>query len=180
VSGPQATGRSKLVQRLIEESDGRFIEPKKVDRVKDGFTFERLQQRDELLTVDSTGRYGITKEGILSAARAGGADSVVVVDANVALAKKLSKVGSLRLVGAWVGLNSVEEFESRLGAEIDDGTIMIPEDETRDSVLRGKIREIVQEIEYGISSGIFEFTILNEDFNDSLKQLREAGSYCFK
>ena len=41
-------------------------------------------------------------------------------------------------------------------------------------------REIVQEIEFGISSGIFEFTILNEDEETSLKQLSEAASYSFK
>jgi pSer/pThr/pTyr-binding forkhead associated (FHA) protein len=76
----------------------------------------------------------------------------------------------------------VKEFEQRLESDIERGAIIIPEDEdeTKESVIRGKIREIVQEIEYGISSGIFEFTILNKNEDESLKQLREAAAYCFK
>jgi hypothetical protein len=27
---------------------------------------------------------------------------------------------------------------------------------------------------------VFEFTILNEDIEESMKQLKEAASYCFK
>jgi hypothetical protein len=156
------------------------LEPRRVDRTKDGVTFERLLQRDEFLSVDPTGRYGLTKDGILTAAEDGGPDSVVVVDANVDVAKQLTKVGGLRLVGVWVGLSSMSEFESRLDSLINEGAITIPQDESRESVLRGRIRDIVQEIEYGISCGVFEFTILNENEDDSIKELREAAMYCFK
>jgi guanylate kinase len=180
VSGPQATGRSELVRKLISAGDGKFLEPRRVDRTKDGVTFERLLQRDEFLSVDPTGRYGLTKDGILTAAEDGGPDSVVVVDANVDVAKQLTKVGGLRLVGVWVGLSSMSEFESRLDSLINEGAITIPQDESRESVLRGRIRDIVQEIEYGISCGVFEFTILNENEDDSIKELREAAMYCFK
>jgi hypothetical protein len=74
----------------------------------------------------------------------------------------------------------VKEFEQRLEADMERGIITVPEDETKESVMRGKIREIVQEIEYGISSGIFEFTILNKNPDESIKQLREAAAYCFR
>ena len=84
------------------------------------------------------------------------------------------------MIGVWVGLNSVSEFEQRLQDEIASGKIVVPEDETEESVLRARIREIVSEIEFGLSSGIFEFTILNEDPNQSLKELKEAAGYCFK
>jgi len=63
---------------------------------------------------------------------------------------------------------------------VDSGEIAVPEDETRESVVRARVREVVQEIEFGISSGIFEFTILNENEADSLKQLQEAANYSFK
>ncbi|CAB9503704.1 expressed unknown protein [Seminavis robusta] len=180
VSGPQATGRSELVDQLLRE-DGRFVRPNPIDRVADGVTFERLQSRGEILDLDSSGRYGITKEGILTAAAAAAQDeAVVVVDANVELTKKLTKMSGARLIGVWIGLNSVAEFESRIAAMIDKGEIAIPEEETKESVIRARIREIVQEIEFGISSGIFEFTILNENTVDSLKQLREAAGYSFK
>lgn len=180
VSGPQATGRFELVRRLIDEGEGKFVEVKMVDRVKDAIKFERLAKRDEFLSLDPTGRYGMTKDALISAAKECGPDLVVVVDADVSLAKKLTKIGGVRLVGVWVALNNVSEFESRLGNLIDTGAISIPEEEGRASVIRARIREIVQEIEYGISSGIFEFTIINQDDTESLEQLREAAAYCFK
>jgi guanylate kinase len=180
VSGPQAAGRPELVERLIAESDGQFVAPKQLDRIKEGVTFERLENRDEILCIDKTGRYGLTKEGILKATEGTETESVVVVDADVELAKKLVKMSGARLIGVWIGLNSVKEFESRLETMVDNGEIEIPEDETKESVIRGRIRQIVQEIEFGISSGIFEFTILNENNEDSLKQLREAAGYSFK
>jgi hypothetical protein len=180
VSGPQATGRSELVRRLVEEGNGQFVLPKMVDNVKDPVMFERLKNRDEFLSYDHSGRYGLTKEGIFETARGCGPDSVVVVDATTDLAKRLSSLAGLRLIGVWVGYNKVEDFELSIAKQIDSGLITIPEDETRESVIRARIRDIVQEIEFGISSGIFEFTIINEDGDASLKQLREAASYCFK
>lgn len=180
ISGPQATGRSELVNRLIEESNGRFVRPTQIDQVKDGISFERLQNRGEILEYDSSGRFGLTKEGIITATEGSESESVVVVDADVELAKKLTKMSGARLIGVWVGLNSVQEFEGRIGAMVDRGEIDIPEDGTKESVVRARIREIVQEIEFGISSGIFEFTILNEGDESSLKQLRDAANYSFK
>lgn len=180
VSGPQATGRPDLVDKLIEEGGDRFVRPKQIDRVKDGVTFERLQNRDEILQVDKSGRYGITKEGIFTATEEKNSESVVVVDADVNLAKKLTKMSGARLIGVWIGLKSVKEFEKRLEAMVDGGEIPIPDGETKETVIRARIKEIVNEIEFGISSGIFEFTILNENDEESLKQLREAANYSFK
>jgi len=180
VSGPQATGRSQLVEKLIAGGNGRYIRPKMVDQVKEGVTFERLQNRGEILKTDATGRYGMTLEGILTATEGSDSKSVVVVDADVELAKKLTKLTGAMLIGVWVGLNSVAEFEERIGNMVDSGEIAVPEDETRESVVRARVREVVQEIEFGISSGIFEFTILNENEADSLKQLQEAANYSFK
>jgi hypothetical protein len=175
VSGPQATGRSELVQQLLS-ADDRLVAPKLVDRLEDGVTFERLQSRRELLMDD--GRFGLTKDAILTAA----ADQqAVVVDADVDLAKKLVQgLAGTRLIGVWVGLNSVGEFEERLLADIDSGKVPIPPEESRDSVLRARVKDIINEIDYGLSSGIFEFTILNDNAEKSLKELKEAAGYCFK
>lgn len=187
ISGPQATGRSELVRRLLDsttgnDSDIRFTTPVMVDAVKNGATFERCLERNEFLSVDPTNRFGLTQQAIFDAAQSSTKDSesrpIVVVDADVELAKKLSKVPNLRLVCVWVGLGSVAEFETRLGSMIDSGELTVDEGETRESIIRSKIREIVKEIEYGISSGIFEFTILNDgDPDDNLRQLREAAKY---
>lgn len=182
VSGPAATGRSSLVEKLISEGDGRFVVPKLMDRNKEGATFERLEKREEFLEIDPAGRFGLTKDGIMNAVDRSDDDkeTVVVVDADVELAKKLTKLAGARLIGVWVGLDSVEKFESRLEAQVESGELVIPADDTKESVIRAKIKEIVRDIEFGIVSGIFEFTILNDDPVSSLKQLKMAAEYCFK
>jgi hypothetical protein len=192
VSGPQATGRDELVAQLLLE-DERLVPPIFVDRLSDGVTFERLAGRNEFLQLDEDERFGLTKDGILRAAEAASNNQrvpgesgslehkVVVVNADVTLAKKLSSsLGGARLIGVWVGLGSVQEFEERIENQIDQGLIPVGEDETREMVVRGRIKEIVKEIDYGLSSGIFEFTILNKDMSASLRELKEAASYCFK
>ena len=187
VSGPQFTGRSRLVQELLEQDD-RLVVPKLLDRMQDGVTFERLEDRNEFLQMDPTGRFGLTKDSILQAASNENKDDgdneectkVVVVDADVGLVKQLQAISGIRLIGVWVGLNTVGEFEERLEKEMKAGNIEIPAEESKESVMRTKIREIVSEIEYGLGSGIFEFTILNEDGKRSLKELKEAAEYCFK
>ena len=184
VSGPEATGKSTLVNKLVQ-SDSRFVRPTLVDKIEDGVKFERLQQRGELLETDQSGRYGLCKEGVLQAAEQSsdsenGEQKVVVVDADVGLAKKLVGVSGARLVGVWIGLDDLDKFESRLKTKISSGLVPIPEDETEDTVLRAKVRQVVKDIEFGVVSGLFEFTILNEDIDDSLTQLKDAASYCFK
>ena len=184
VSGPEATGKTTLVNKLLE-SDSRFVRPQLVDKIADGLKFERLLQRDEFLEVDQSGRYGLSKEGVLKAVEQSSTDAengeprVVVVDADVELAKKMVNLSGARLVGVWVGLDDLDKFESRLKMKISSGVVPIPEDETEESVLRTKIRQVVKDIEFGVVSGVFEFTILNEDIDDSLKQLKDAASYCF-
>jgi hypothetical protein len=145
--------------------------------VSNGATFDRLESRGEFIQVDPSGRYGVTKEGILNAGIPG--ESVVVVDADVDLAKRLTKVSGARLIGVWVGLDSTEKFETRLRQQLESGEIEIPTDETEESVIRAKIREVVKDIEYGIVSGIFEFTILNDNPEESIKELKAAAEYCF-
>ena len=178
VSGPQGTGRTDLVNRLVEEGKGKYVRPKMVDRNKDPATFERFERRDDFLFVDPSRRFGLTREGILSSAKEIAEDSVLLIDADVELAKKLKSLAGVRLIGVWVGLGSVDDFETRLGQEIDSGAIDVSEDESREGVIRARIREIVQEIEFGISCGIFEFTIINQDEDESVKQLRDAAAYC--
>lgn len=184
VCGPEATGKTTLVNKLLE-SDSRFVRPALVDQIEDGVKFERLQQKGEFLQVDQSGRYGLSKEGVLQAAEQAsdsenGEQKVVVIDADVELAKKMVGVSGARLVGVWIGLDDLDKFESRLKMKISSGLVPIPEDETEDTVLRAKVRQVVKDIEFGVVSGLFEFTILNEDIDDSLTQLKDAASYCFK
>ena len=185
VSGPTGTGKTSLVEQLIEQGEGKFVKPNWIDSVVDPVLMEQLQMKQEVLSTDSTGRYALTKDGIVNAIPKdvegdNNNNKVVVIDASVNLAKKLTQVGGTRLVGVWIGLDSMDKFESRLAAQVEAGTLRIPADETAETVVRAKIREVVKDIEYGVVSGIFEFTILNDDFDQSLKQLQEAAQYCFK
>ena len=182
VSGPESTGKTTLVNRLLEE-DSRFVRPILMDRMVDGVKFEQKEARGEFLQID--GRFGLVKEGILQAAEKAmdGGDpaekKVVVVDADADTAKKLVQISGARVIWVWIGLDDLEKFESRLKLKISSGAVKIPDDETEDSVLRAKVRQVVKDIEFGVVSGVFEFTILNEDINDSVRQLKEAANYCF-
>ena len=188
VSGPEGTGKTTLVNKLLEEDD-RFVKPILLDRMSDGVKFERIEQRSEFLEMDASGRFGLSKEGVLEAASKAESETstnegetskkVVVVDADVDLAKKLVNLSEARLVGVWIGLDDLEKFESRLKAKIASGVVPIPEDETEESVLRSKVRRVVKDIEFGVVSGVFEFTVLNEDIDESVRQLKEAANYCF-
>jgi guanylate kinase len=186
VSGPQATGRSELVETLLSQ-DERLVAPKWLLRRDNGAVFERLQQRGEFLELDEAESCGLTKDSIFSAASAIGKvkdeihnNRVVVVDASVDLAKKMQYLSGARLIGVWVGLPSVSAFEERIENDIANRKISIPEGETKESVIRARIKEIISEIEFGLGSGIFEFTILNEDPEQSIKELKQAASYAFK
>ena len=193
VSGPQATGRPELVQRLLESQDGSenmLVAPQRVYRMDDGATYERLENRGEFLEVNTSS--GLTADGIMSAAVGLAEDgkelpnkNVVVVDASVDLAKKITTAnlkGNTRLICVWIGLNSVKDFEARLEQDIADGVLTVPMDDTKESFLRGRIKDIINEIDFGLGSGIFEFTVLNDasDPDKSLKELKEAASYAFK
>ena len=186
ISGPAGTGKKNLVKQLIEDSKGKLVKPTYVDRISNPIAYEQLESRNNILQEDFTGRYGLTQDSILKSAGkyknedGEESDQVIVIDADVNLSKKLTSLGGIRLVGVWVGLDSLEKFENNLKDQITSGEIPISEGENAESVRRTKIREIVQDIEYGVVSGIFEFTVLNDDFDDSLLQLKNAAEYCFK
>ena len=161
VSGPEGTGKTTLVNKLLER-DTRFVRPIMIDRISDAVKFERLEQRGELLDMDATGRYALSSEGVLEAAARARSDNnaegnipekVVVVDADVNLARKLVNLSGARLIGVWIGLDDLEKFESRLKSKIASGGITIPDDETEVSILRAKVRQVVKDIEYGVVSG---------------------------
>lgn len=161
ISGPEGTGKTTLVNKLLEQ-DNRFVRPILLDRISDAVKFERLEQRGELLDTDASGRYALSREGVLEAAAKATSESgtkgdmskkVVVVDADVTLARQLVNLSGARLIGVWIGLDDLEKFESRLKAKIASGGITIPDDETKESILRAKVRQVVKDIEYGVVSG---------------------------
>jgi guanylate kinase len=178
VCGPNGTGKTSLVDRLIADSDGKFVRPKLVDRVAEGVRYEILESKGGVLREIDL-RYSLTAEGILN-----GADSskgqAVVIDADTDLAEKLKGVAGARIIGVWVGLDSLDKLKDRFRAQIQAKSIKVPSGETDETFIRGKIRKVVKDIEFGVVSGMFEFTILNDDFEQSVAELKEAAQYCFK
>lgn len=188
VCGPSGTGKTTLVKKLLsDDSDDRLVQPEWTDRNMAGAQFEVMERRGDFLKMDKTRRYGLSVDSIVNAADVDSSESeekrtkkAVVVDADVELAKELSKVGNIRLVGVWVGLDSIEKIQERARAQMSSGDIVIPAGESEDSILRARVKNVVKDIEYGVLSGIFEFTILNDDIEESLEQIKAAAEYCFK
>ena len=185
VSGPRATGKSTLVRRLVAE-DERFAAPAwctaKADESEDASgvaaravgpgEYERLAAEGEFVHefVSPAGvAYGLLADDLRAAAAKGGA---CVLDADVDLTKAVATVPDARLVGVWVSLDSLPAIEARLtvrAAELGEG----PE-----WVERG-LRKAVEDIEYGVTCGVFEFTIINSDVESSMVELRNAARYAF-
>lgn len=101
VSGPAATGKTELCTKLIEVSDGKLVGPTYLDKIADPITFEQLESRGELLSVDSSGRYTLTKDTVMNTAGTfknedgEEKDQILVIDADVALTKKLTQISGI-------------------------------------------------------------------------------------
>ncbi|GMI61694.1 hypothetical protein ScalyP_jg8250 [Parmales sp. scaly parma] len=140
----------------------------------------------------------------------GGEGVIDVIDASVDEAEKL-RIGmgsSTRIIGVWVGLDSLEKVEDRLRVQYEEregegkrererereregeregeGSQTIGDsrsksnEEAREKFVKEKIPQIIREIEFGVTSGMFEFTILNDDIDKSVEELVKASGYCFK
>lgn len=102
---------------------------------------------------------------------------VCVVDADMALVKALTNVGDLALIGVWVSLDSIEAIEERIrttlisvGAAKDSSTL--------EADVRGMVRQAVEDIEYGVMSGVFDFTVINNsDEQESMETVRRAVEF---
>jgi hypothetical protein len=173
-----------LVQRFVQESDGKFVLPTYIDRYNNATQFEYIDQRNGFIYKSNEDRYGLTRESFVQdVQRLDPSKSVMILDTDVDFAIQLSQMGGgIRLIAVWVTLGSIAAFEERIGRQYDQQTKRITDimpDEGRSIEIRARTMKIVQEIEMGISSGIFEFTIINENEGQSLKELRDASKYCF-
>jgi hypothetical protein len=84
--------------------------------------------------------------------------------------------GDVRLTGAWVSLNTLEDFEARLRLKQSEG-VEVEEDEKEEDVLRESLKDVISDIEWGVLSGLFEFTVINDDPTRALSELKQAASY---
>lgn len=100
-----------------------------------------------------------------------------VIDADMALVKALTVVEDLALIGVWVSLDSIEAIEERIRATI-VGADALENLPTLDATVRGLLRQAVEDIEFGVMSGVFDFTVINNsDELESMETVRRAVEF---
>lgn len=102
---------------------------------------------------------------------------VCVVDADMALVKALTGVEELALIGVWVSLDSIEAIEERIRATLVSRGAA-EDSPTLEADVRGLVRQAVEDIEFGVMSGVFDFTAINNsDERESMETVRRAVEF---
>lgn len=86
-------------------------------------------------------------------------------------------VGDVALIGVWVSLDSIEAIEDRIRTTLTtrSGARDSPD---LDSDVRGMVRQAVDDIEFGVMSGVFDFTVINNsDEQESMETIRRAVEF---
>jgi len=182
----------------------------------DRLSFERQQREGGVIaTFDDdkrgggggagSGDGGFKEEGELFGLRladvlnAGSNGRVCVIDApSTAFADKialaLEQRADVRLAGAWVSLNTLEDFEARLEESAlpaaDNANSQEEEEEEEEEgekgsggagggeqAMRDSLKGVISDIEWGVLSGLFEFTVINDDPARALAELRQAAFF---
>ena len=98
-------------------------------------------------------------------------------DAADAVAAVLEDRPDVSLTGLWVSLNTLTDFEERLtavnpafGGEGDD-TGEGP------ALLRAELKRVINAIEWGVMSGLFEFTVINDDAATALEEMKKSVAF---
>lgn len=99
-----------------------------------------------------------------------------MIDADRPLVKALMGVPDVALIGVWVSLDSIEAIENRVRSMlIERGA---KEGEELESNVRAMTRQAVADIEFGVTSGVFDFTVINNsDVHESTETLRRAVEF---
>jgi hypothetical protein len=123
--------------------------------------------------------YGLRVGDVLAAGRGGG---VCVIDAKDtdaadAVAAVLEDRPDVSLTGLWVSLNTLTDFEERLTAVnpafggVGDDTGEGP------ALLRAELKRVINAIEWGVMSGLFEFTVINDDAATALEEMKKSVAF---
>lgn len=194
--GPPATGKSTLARALVKNDD-RFAMAAWTtvvqDRREDNFDrpdppsilLDETDQRDNLKPADyavDLGDFALRKDQLLDRSDS----KVAILDCDVQAARQLEYLQGARLVGVWVSLASLEAFEERLQQTLIERAIaegQTPRDEIAAEVaskVNAKLATIVDDIDFGVTSDLFEFTIINDaEIEQAIAKLRKAATYIF-
>lgn len=92
------------------------------------------------------------------------------------IVRALTDAGDLALIGVWVSLDSIEAIEERIRTTLISGEV--EEKPNLDADVRGLVRQAVEDIEFGVMSGVFDFTVINnDDVGESMDTLRRAVEF---
>lgn len=92
------------------------------------------------------------------------------------MVKALMGISDVALIGVWVSLDSIEAIEERIRATL-RGTGQDRGSSDFESDVRGLVRQAVDDIEFGIMSGVFDFTVINDDESEAMKTVRRAVEF---
>lgn len=102
---------------------------------------------------------------------------VCIVDAARPLVNALMGVADVALIGVWVSLDSIEAIEDRIRTTLTSGA-GAKDSPDLDSDVRGMVRQAVVDIEFGVMSGVFDFTVINNsDEQESMETIRRAVEF---
>ncbi|CAM9582821.1 unnamed protein product [Discosporangium mesarthrocarpum] len=188
VSGPRCLGKTRLVEDILEE-DPRLSKPPwcttrpargsdvdgEVFNFMEPLRFEQLQRAGSFLQTcqDQDGEsYGLRVTDVLALSDKG---KTCIIDADRTLVEQLMKVPEISLIGVWVSLDSMEAIQARTRLTL--LTRGAKEGPDLDSQVRLLCKQAIDDIEFGVTSGVFEFTIINHDVEESLTSLRKAVQF---
>jgi guanylate kinase len=188
VSGPSAlnVGTSALVRAVMAEDD-RLVAPvwvtsrpkreNEVDGVDaiflDPARVELIQKRGEFLTSyeePSGDVTGLRAEELKEPASRG---KIIIVDADRSMTEALLKASGIALIGVWVSMDSIEQVEARVRSVIEQEG-----GEASEMDVRSRVRRVVDDIEFGVTSGVYEFTVIEDGRNpqEALPKMMEVGT----
>lgn len=106
--------------------------------------------------------YGLRVQDVLEAGSGGGVCVLDTKDTDAAdaVATALEDRSDVSLTGMWVSLDNLSDFEARL-KKINPA--LAAEDGDGPAELRSELKKVINAIEFGVMSGLFEFTIINDD-----------------
>lgn len=207
VSGPRGCGKSSLVRRL-RESDPRFSAPSWIATgdIGDGQS-RRVVSQDEFDALSKTRSLAVnyrpySGEGeqmslgleALSVLASAAENRACVLDVDPPTARLLlgynwdraleavaaaeGKAVEVRLVTVWVSLPTLDGIMERNRANIKASSPSISESAVKKQLAPLRA-QATTDIEWALTSGDFEFTVINEDQDTAAAELLKASRYCF-